>query len=61
MSTDKKGTKILARTFFTQLRTGNYTPNQILDIATELIDLVTNDLKEATPKPTEDKPAEIRH
>ncbi|MEW6433987.1 MAG: hypothetical protein AB1730_21000 [Myxococcota bacterium] len=47
MSTDKKGTKILARTFFAQLRAGGYTPNQILDIATELIDLVTNDLKEA--------------
>src|SRR5450432_3126995 len=44
MSTDKKGTKILARTFFTQLRAGGYTPNQILDIATELIDLVTTDL-----------------
>ncbi|MEW5740743.1 MAG: hypothetical protein AB1938_17580 [Myxococcota bacterium] len=47
MSTDKKGTKILARTFFAQLRAGGYTPNQILDIATELIDLVTTDLKEA--------------
>lgn len=46
MHKDKKGTKILARTFFTQLRTGGYTPNQILDIATELIDLVTTDLKE---------------
>ena len=61
MSTDKKGTKILARTFFTQLRAGGYTPNQILDIATELIDLVTNDLKEAPKPPTEEKPAEIRH
>jgi hypothetical protein len=61
MSTDKKGTKILARTFFTQLRAGSYTPNQILDIATELIDLVTNDLKEA-PKATEEKSgAELRH
>lgn len=49
MSTDKKGTKILARTFFAQLRQGGYTPNQILDIATELIDLVTNDLKEVKP------------
>jgi pyruvate-formate lyase-activating enzyme len=47
VSTDKKGTKILARTFFAQLRAGGYTPNQILDIATELIDLVTTDLKEA--------------
>jgi pyruvate-formate lyase-activating enzyme len=46
MPSDKKGTKILARTFFTQLRAGGYTPNQILDIATELIDLVTTDLKE---------------
>lgn len=49
MSTDKKGTRILARTFFAQLRAGGYTPNQILDIATELIDLVTNDLKEVKP------------
>lgn len=49
MSTDKKGTKILARTFFTQLRAGGYTPNQIIDISSELIDLVTNDIKE-TPK-----------
>ncbi|MBK7860260.1 MAG: hypothetical protein IPJ65_16930 [Archangiaceae bacterium] len=46
MEKDKKGTKILARTFFTQLRTGGYTPNQILDIATELIDAVTTDMKE---------------
>ena len=46
MSTDKKGTKILARTFFAQLRAGGYTPHQILDIATELIDQVTIDLKE---------------
>ena len=50
MSTDKKGTKILARTFFAQLRAGGYTPNQILDIATELIDLVTTDLKEVKPE-----------
>lgn len=49
MSTDKKGTRILARTFFAQLRTGGYTPNQIVDIATELIDLVTTDLREVKP------------
>lgn len=48
MSTDKKGTKILARTFFAQLRAGGYSPNQILDIATELIDLVTIDLMKET-------------
>jgi hypothetical protein len=46
MSTDKKGTKILARTFFNQLRAGGYTQHQIIGIATELIDLVTADLKE---------------
>ncbi len=46
MSTDKKGTKILARTFFAQLRAGGYTSNQILDIATELIDQVTSGLKD---------------
>lgn len=48
MSTDKKGTKILARTFFTQLRAGGYTPNQILDISSELIELVTTEMKEST-------------
>ena len=58
MSTDKKGTKILARTFFAQLRGGGYTPNQIVDIATELLDLVTNDLKEV--KPTEGEQASSR-
>jgi hypothetical protein len=47
MSTDRKGTRILARTFFNQLRSGGYTPNQIIDIATELIELVTVDLRES--------------
>ncbi len=46
MTTDRKGTKILARTFFNQLRAGGYTHNQIIDIATELIELVTTDLRE---------------
>ena len=46
MSTDVKGSKILARTFFNQLRSSGYTPNQIIGIATELIDLVTDDLRE---------------
>jgi len=47
MSTDHKGTKILARTFFNQLRAGGYTPNQIIGIATELIDLVASEIREA--------------
>jgi hypothetical protein len=47
MSTDKRGTRILARTFFNQLRASGYNSNQIIGIATELIDLVTCDLREA--------------
>lgn len=47
MSTDKRGTKILARTFFNQLRASGYSSNQIIGIATELIDLVTCDIREA--------------
>lgn len=46
MSIDAKGTKILARTFFQQLRAAGYTPNQIIGVATELIDLVTVEVKE---------------
>ena len=59
MSTDKKGTKILARTFFTQLRAGGYTPNQILDISSELIELVTSEMKEIS-KLEGAKDAEVR-
>ncbi len=47
MSTDQKGTEILARTFFNRLRAGGYTPNQIIGIATELIDLVASEIREA--------------
>ncbi|PTL78159.1 hypothetical protein [Vitiosangium sp. GDMCC 1.1324] len=45
MSTDKQGTKLLARTFFNQLRASGYTPMQIIGVATELLDLVTEDIK----------------
>ncbi|HYO54377.1 hypothetical protein [Archangium sp.] len=45
MSTDKQGTRILARTFFNQLRASGYTPMQIIGIATELLDMVTEDIK----------------
>ena len=43
--TDKRGTKILAQTFFNQLRTSGYNPNQIIAISTELLDLVTTELR----------------
>lgn len=46
MSTDTKGTKIVARTFFQQLRSSGYTPNQIIGIASELIELVTCELRD---------------
>jgi len=51
MSTDQKGTKILARTFFNQLRAGGYSPNQIIGIATELIDLVASEIRESDKSP----------
>ena len=47
MSTDAKASKILARTFFNQLRGSGYTPNQVIGIASELIELVTEDLRQA--------------
>ncbi|MFL5346771.1 MAG: hypothetical protein ACJ8AT_18470 [Hyalangium sp.] len=53
MSTDQKGPRILARTFFAQLRSSGYTPHQIIGIATELLDLVTEELKQG------EKPADV--
>jgi hypothetical protein len=46
VSADKKGMKILARTFFNQLRTSGYTPNQIIEISTELLDLVSSGIRD---------------
>jgi hypothetical protein len=51
VSTDAKASKILARTFFNQLRASGYTPTQVIGVATELIDLVTSDLKEESRRP----------
>ena len=42
---DVKGTQILAKSLFKELRGSGYTPNQILSLSTELIDLVTADLR----------------
>jgi len=63
VSTDAKATKILARTFFNQLRSSGYTPTQVIAVATELIDLVANDIREAdkaqsaSPSTEENRPA----
>ncbi len=42
---DAKATKILAKSLFKELRGNGYSPNQILSLSTELIDLVTKDLR----------------
>jgi hypothetical protein len=42
---DVKGTQILAKSLFKELRGSGYTANQILALSTELIDLVTQDLR----------------
>jgi hypothetical protein len=49
---DIKATRILAKSLFKELRGNGYSPNQILSLSTELIDLVTQGLKddqEGTP------------
>jgi hypothetical protein len=43
---DTKGTKILAKSLFKELRGNGYSANQILGLTTELIDLVTQDLRD---------------
>jgi hypothetical protein len=45
---DVKATKILARSFYRELRENGYSCNQILGLATELIDLVTRELRADT-------------
>jgi len=42
---DAKGTRILAKSLFKELRASGYTANQVLSLSTELIDLVTQDLR----------------
>ena len=43
---DNKGTKILAKSLFKELRGNGYSANHILGLTTELIELVTEDLRE---------------
>lgn len=51
---DAKGTKILAKSLFKELRGNGYSTKQILSLSTELIDLVTQDLRDATSAPDAD-------
>jgi hypothetical protein len=39
------GARILARSFYRELRENGYTPKQLLSLSTELIDLITQDLQ----------------
>lgn len=39
------GARILARSFYRELRASGYSPKQLLSISTELIDLITQDLQ----------------
>lgn len=53
-SLDTRGTQILAKSLFKELRGSGYTQNQILSLSTELIDLVTKDIKDRTARPTDE-------
>jgi hypothetical protein len=58
---DVKGTKILAKSLFKELRGSGYSPNQILSLSTELIDLVTQNLKAVSePMAADDGPKDWR-
>ncbi len=39
------GARILARSFYKELRASGYTPRQLLALSTELIELITLDLQ----------------
>jgi hypothetical protein len=45
LNANKQKTRLLAQNFFNQLRADGYTPMQIIGMATELLDLVSEDLK----------------
>jgi hypothetical protein len=41
------GVRILARSFYKELRSSGYTPKHLLALSTELIELITLDLQKA--------------
>src|SRR5512140_124283 len=53
-SLDTRGTQILAKSLFKELRGSGYSPNQILNLSTELIDLVTQDIKDRSTQSTDE-------
>jgi hypothetical protein len=51
--TDSKGLGILARSLFRQMRAQGYSPEQIIGLSAELIQLVREDLAKGTSTPTQ--------
>ena len=49
---DAKGAQILAKSLFKELRASGYTANQVLSLSTELIELVTQDLRAQGGQPS---------
>ena len=45
MQTDERGLSILARSLFKEMRTQGYSPDQIVNLSSELIELVREDLR----------------
>ena len=43
--TDERGVSILARSLFKEMRTQGYSPDQIVGLSSELIELVRDDLR----------------
>lgn len=43
--TDERGVSILARSLFKEMRTQGYSPDQIVSLSSELIELVREDLR----------------
>ena len=54
---DNKATQILAKSLFKELRGNGYSPNQILGLTTELIDLVTKDLRDVRDAGKQEAPS----
>jgi hypothetical protein len=46
---DAQRVRILARSFYKELRSSGYTPKHLLALSTELIELITLDLRKAAP------------
>jgi hypothetical protein len=46
LETDVKGVNILARSLFRQMREQGYSPEQIINLSSELIELVREDLRQ---------------